>query len=281
MIEISLLHSNTIWREGLEVLLRETPDLRVRGSWADALDAAAAEMLPDVLVFEFASGRRAPSENLRYLRQTFPGVALLATVDCSERRCSLLPSNGYSNFSPLASHLHGDDCIQLALTAGVLGAIRGSHSFGELVVAIRTVARGDYWMDSETAERLARHYLLQGNGNGSRPLASVGRLSMREEQIVRLVAAGMSNKEIAADLCLAYSTVKNHMSAILQKLGLADRTQLALHGAGLADSHINRNWSGSFGETAQVALRAVPRYRRQYHLPVDSLDTGHHDDARG
>jgi len=121
-----------------------------------------------------------------------------------------------------------DDCLQMALKAGAHGVLHNHCSFEYLMKAIRSVSRGQYWMELPTANRLAEQYLLTLRPTHAPSASGTDKLTLRERQVASLVSQGRSNKEIARELHLGYSTVKNYVSSILEKLDLRDRTQIAL-----------------------------------------------------
>ncbi|MGL4743411.1 MAG: response regulator [Dermatophilaceae bacterium] len=123
-----------------------------------------------------------------------------------------------------------------ALQSGAAGYLLKSSSPEQIVHAVRTAAVGDWVMSAQLAARMVDVFVE----TGGRPVASDNRLrglTEREREVARVVAAGMSNQEIADSLHLSLSTVKTNVSRVLTKLGLANRVQLALllHGV-LSDS---------------------------------------------
>jgi DNA-binding NarL/FixJ family response regulator len=124
-----------------------------------------------------------------------------------------------------------DEFVFGALRSGAHGFLLKDASPETLAAAILTAARGGMVIDSQVAGRVVAR-LGDTAGPGEPPHEEV--LTAREEEVARLVATGASNQEIASRLLLSEGTVKNHVSAALRKLGLRDRTQLALFYAGRA-----------------------------------------------
>jgi len=115
-----------------------------------------------------------------------------------------------------------------AVRAGARGYLLKDMSGAELAAAVREVAAGGAALQPGVARRVMEAYArLAGDAEAAGRL-SVEDLSSRERSVLHLLAQGLSNKEIAARLFLAEGTVKNHVSAILQKIGARDRTQAAL-----------------------------------------------------
>jgi two-component system, NarL family, response regulator LiaR len=124
-----------------------------------------------------------------------------------------------------------DDKLLAAVHAGAAGYLLKDVAPAELAEAVRAVARGEAALSSRPAARLLREY-AQG-GSGASPVALTG----REREVLTLVGRGLPNKQIARELSIAEKTVKTHVSHVLSKLGLADRTQAALYAVrvGLVD----------------------------------------------
>lgn len=119
----------------------------------------------------------------------------------------------------------GPEELEAALGAGARGALQRSVSAETLVKAIRSVAAGEYWFGRGDASEIVRRVRERAVGHGPRP-DSDG-LTLRERAIVEGVAAGHSNRAIASQLGIAEDTVKHHLTDVFDKLGLANRTELA------------------------------------------------------
>jgi DNA-binding NarL/FixJ family response regulator len=125
----------------------------------------------------------------------------------------------------------GDDQVLAAVRAGAAGYLLKDVAGPELEAAIRTVAGGGAPLDPHVAGTVMGEVARRGSGPG------VDELTAREREVLRLLARGLSNRELAANLFVSEKTVKTHVSNILAKLRLADRTQAALFAVrhGLAD----------------------------------------------
>jgi DNA-binding NarL/FixJ family response regulator len=210
MIRILLVDDQALFREGLRTLLSVRPDLEVVGeaeNGREALDIAA-QLQPDVILMDL----RMPILNgvaaTRQLHQAQPDskVIVLTTFD-------------------------DDEYIFDGLRAGAVGYLLKDVSSDKLVEAIRAAARGESFLEpSITAKVLAEFNRLSGKGRPSSPHAQplVEPLSERELEILSVLASGASNREIAQKLYITEGTVKNHVTNILGKLGVRDRTQAAL-----------------------------------------------------
>jgi DNA-binding NarL/FixJ family response regulator len=120
-----------------------------------------------------------------------------------------------------------DDHIYAALRAGASGFLLKHAPAAELLNAVRVVAAGDALLAPEVTQRLIAHYLATGpapSADAERP-ASLAALTPRETDVLRLVARGLSNREIAEELFVVEQTAKTHVSRVFAKLGLRDRAQ--------------------------------------------------------
>ena len=204
-IRIVLVDDHALVRQGLRSLLDLTPDLRVVGEASDGEEGLrkVAELDPDVVLMDVRMPRMTGLEALRELRRTQPDrrVVLLTTFD-------------------------EDTALIEALRAGVQGFLLKDVSLEELADAIRRVASGQTLLPPGVAERVARGVaeLPRDFPHAELPEG----LTRREVEVLRLIARGLSNREIAEALGTAEGTVKNQASSILSKLGVRDRTRAVL-----------------------------------------------------
>ena len=233
-ITIALLDNNDLLREGLTALINAESGFTCVGAWSDPAEAldSLARNPADILLVDIKLPERAGFDILRRISERDIHCRVIVTVGCSEERCIVLNpviNGAVSRTTPVSSlYSAPDDCLQIALKMGAQGVLRKRCSFRYIAQAIRAVYMGQYWMELPTANRLAEQY-LHSMKSASPDQGGGASLTLRERQVVRLLAHGRSNKEIARELGLAYSTVKNYVSSILEKLGLSDRTQIALY----------------------------------------------------
>ncbi|WP_338865356.1 response regulator transcription factor [Myxococcus stipitatus] len=205
MIRIVLVDDHALVRQGLRSLLDLTPDLRVVGEAVDGEDALAkvAALVPDVVLMDVRMPRMSGLEALRQLRREPVNwrVVLLTTFD-------------------------EDTAIVEALRARVQGFLLKDVSLEELADAIRRVHAGETLLPPGVAERVARGLADLGRDFPHAELPEG--LTRREVEVLRLIARGLSNREIAHALGTAEGTVKNQTSSILSKLGVRDRTRAVL-----------------------------------------------------
>lgn len=233
-IKVAVLDANDLLREGMVVLLERTDGLTCCGEWRDGPTALRElhEASPDILILDMKLQGQSSFRVLEALPNIVPQTKAIAMVDCRAEDCVVLNPRRYGERDPIRvvpqPFAAPDDCLQMALKMGAQGVLHSHCSFTYLVKAIRSIHNGHYWMEIPTANRLAEQYLTTLHPTTTAPEGEVDRLTLRESQVAALVSQGRSNKEIARELHLGYSTVKNYVSSILEKLDLRDRTQIAL-----------------------------------------------------
>lgn len=201
-IRILLIDDHEIVREGLITLLSEEADMVVVGQAANGKQGVrmAQDLQPDVILLDLL----------------MPEMDGLQTLH--ELRAARIPSR----VIVLTSYTD-DQHVQPAISAGAIGYLHKNVLKAELLHAIRVAAQGKPALDSAAQDALMR----QARGDSTPPASAS--LTVRELEVLKLVAKGMSNKEIAVALSLTEGTVKGYVSAVLAKIGVADRTQAALY----------------------------------------------------
>ncbi len=203
MIRLLLADDQELVREGLRTIFGSEPDLEVVGEAADGDEAVRQARLlrPDLVVIDVRMPRADGLQATRTLLGNSgwrPRVLVLTTFDL-------------------------DEYVFEALRAGASGFALKSAPRHQLVAAIRTAAEGDLALAPAVVQRLVERF---GASTPSRPLAA--ELTAREAEVLGLVSRGLSNAEIADELYLATTTVKTHLSSLLSKLQVRDRTQLVI-----------------------------------------------------
>lgn len=205
MIGVALVDDQTLMRQGLRSLLELSEDIRVLVEASDGDEAlrVLSETKPDVLLLDVRMPKRSGIQVLHELRAS----------GC------LVPTILLTTFSDDSAALDG-------IRAGAKGFLLKDVSFEQLTGAIRTVAAGGTLIRPAVTERVVRGIgELRPNLDG---LDQPDALTPRETAVLRLMAGGYSNREIAEALGTAEGTVKNHASVILSKLGVRDRTRAVL-----------------------------------------------------
>jgi NarL family two-component system response regulator LiaR len=213
MIRILLADDHALFRQGLRSLLEAEPDFRVIGEARDGREALrhALEARPDIILMDIQmpglDGVQATQEILREWPQA---KVIMLTM------------------------YRQDAYVFEAVKTGARGYLLKDADAKELLEAIRRVQAGEVLLDAELAEQIIQDFKRKHEAT-PRPHAE---LSEREVQILRLVAQGYTNLEIASELSLSEKTVRNRLSDIFQKLHLNNRTQAALYALreGLAES---------------------------------------------
>jgi DNA-binding NarL/FixJ family response regulator len=209
--KVLLVDDQALFREGLRTLLSTRSDIEVVGEAADGLQAVAkaGETHPGVVLMDLQMPVMDGVQATAKLRDRHPEVRVLVLTTFDD-----------------------EGNVIGALRAGAAGYLLKDVSLDTLVSAIQAAARGECFLQSTvtgTVVDAVTRMITAG------PVASalVLPLSPREREILSLVSAGSSNKEIADRLCLAEGTVKNHVTNILSKLDVRDRTQAALRARAL------------------------------------------------
>jgi len=199
-IRIILVDDHAIVREGVRAVLDEHADFRVVGEYANGADAIAAvgALSPDVALVDLK----------------MPGLTAPQTISGLIERVPCLRVLVFTSFGE-------DALIRATLDAGAIGFLLKDALQHDLVNAIRSVASGDAFL-APAAQRQLMELLRK-------PQAARDTLTAREHDVLKLVAEGLSNKQIANRLHLTEGTVKGYVSQILAKLRLEDRTQVALY----------------------------------------------------
>jgi DNA-binding NarL/FixJ family response regulator len=210
-IRVLIADDHAVVRQGLRTFLELQEDIEVVGDAADGEAALAGveRHEPDVVLMDLVMPGVGGVEAIRRLRELRPETRVLV----------------------LTSFLD-DEKLFPAVRAGAAGYLLKDIEPTELVRAIRTVADGEALLHPAVAARLMEEF-----SDTERPVAEEA-LTAREREVLLLIARGLPNKQIALELGIAEKTVKTHVSSILSKLGLTDRTQAALYAvrAGLIES---------------------------------------------
>ncbi len=197
---VILIDDHAVVREGVRALLEDQIEFQVIGEYGDGQSALDANILiaPDVAILDLKMPGIGPVEIIRGLRARWPQIQIMVFTSFGE-----------------------NEQIQATLDAGAIGFMLKDALGFDLLSAVRSVARGEPWLHPSAQRQLMS--MLR-----SRP-AQTDSLTGREMDVMRGIARGQSNKDIARNLGISEGTVKGYVSQILEKLRLNDRTQVALY----------------------------------------------------
>ncbi len=202
MIRVLLVDDHAVVREGLRAFLELQEGIEVAGEAADgqAGVAAAERLRPDVVLMDLVMPRLDGVGAMRELRSRLPDVKVIVLTSFAD-----------------------DEQLLPAVQAGAAGYLLKNAQPQELARAVRAAHAGEAVVDPHIAARLLDS-IAQPAGE-----APADQLTPREQEVLELIARGLSNKRIARELGIAEKTVKTHVGHVLAKLGVTDRTQAALH----------------------------------------------------
>ncbi|RME41203.1 MAG: DNA-binding response regulator [Caldilineae bacterium] len=210
---VMLVDDHPLFRQGLRRVLEAEEDLEVIMEVSDGEEALrlARQLVPDVVIMDINLPHMNGLQVTRALKQSVPDVAVI-----------------------MLTAFHDDEQIFHAIRAGAAAYFPKDVTPRRLVEAIRQVVQGNYVIDDEVLDKPeAASWLLQQFDHvayvDGEPNQMFAPLSPREMEILQHIAKGQSNKEVAYALGISRQTVKNHMTSILRKLAVNDRTQAALY----------------------------------------------------
>jgi DNA-binding NarL/FixJ family response regulator len=211
-MKVIICDDQAIVRDGLEMMLKLEPDIQILGVAEDG--AAAVELVtkktPDLVLMDLKMPIMNGVEAIRQIKANHPEIKILVLTTYDD-----------------------DEWVFDAIQAGASGYLLKDTPRDEVVKAIRGTVTGKTYVDPSVAGKVLR----QASNHQTQPATLItSKLTDREIEVLRLIARGLSNTDIADRLFLSEGTVRNHVSAILSKLGVSDRTRAAVtaiqHGLG-------------------------------------------------
>ncbi len=207
-IRVVIVDDHALFRRGLDLVLSEEPDIKVVGEAADGIEAVhrAEEMAPDVVVMDVRMPKSTGIEAARRIRERLPDTkVIMLTVSDSE------------------------EDLYAAVKAGASGYLLKEISIEELADAVRAVARGHSLISPSMASKLLSEFNALVQQAEERHRSLLPNLTDRELDVLKLVAKGLSNREISEELYISENTVKNHVRNILEKLHLHSRMEAVVY----------------------------------------------------
>ncbi|CAB1085345.1 Two-component transcriptional response regulator, NarL/FixJ family [Olavius algarvensis Delta 1 endosymbiont] len=205
-LSIVLADDHTILRQGLRALLTADPSFEVVGEASDGREAVRCveKLGPDLLLMDLSMPRMSGMDAIREIKRRYPETKIIAlTVHKTE------------------------EYLLTTLQAGADGFVLKDATHDELIMAINNVMRGKSYLSPGVSERVIEGY-LQGR-QSTHALSSWESLSQREREVLKLIAEGYKNKEIAEDLCISLKTVEKHRANLMKKLDLHNAAALTVY----------------------------------------------------
>ncbi|HXJ66664.1 MAG TPA: response regulator transcription factor [Actinomycetota bacterium] len=206
-LRVLIVDDHALFRRGLQMVLDGEPDIEVVGEAADGHQAIdrAQELMPDVVLMDVRMPRRSGIEATREIRDALPHVRVLM-LTVSDEEADLYE----------------------AIKAGASGYLLKEVSTDEVPEAIRSVVAGQSRISPSMASKLLTEFAAWSRRTGPAGVSGPT-LTERELEVLRLVAQGMANKDIAKELFISENTVKNHVRNILEKLHLHSRMEAVVY----------------------------------------------------
>ena len=203
-----VVDDHALFRRGLEIVLAQEPDIEVVGEAGDGAEAVeqAADLLPDVVLMDVRMPRRSGIEACTAIKDVVPSARIIMLTISDEE---------------------GD--LYEAIKAGATGYLLKEISIDEVATAIRAVAGGQSLISPAMASKLLTEFATLIKRDGDRQQVPAPRLTERELEVLRLVARGLNNRDIAKQLFISENTVKNHIRNILEKLQLHSRMEAVVY----------------------------------------------------
>jgi two-component system NarL family response regulator len=206
-IKVLIADDHRVVREGLAAILKTKENVEVVGEAQDGQEAVekARALLPDVILMDVSMPRMSGVEATRIIKREFPHIGVVALTMYEEQQYIF-------------------DLVR----AGATGYLLKDTDSAQIVAAIRAIYRGESLIHPSVASKILAEFSLLAQRKGKKPSWVEHDLTDREITVLRLVADGKTNKEIANSLDLSEKTVKNHVRNIFHKLQVYDRTQAAI-----------------------------------------------------
>jgi len=203
-LRVMVVDDHALFRRGLQMVLEQEADLELVGEASDGAEAVqkAQSLMPDVILMDVRMPKRSGIEAAGQIKEILPHVKILM-LTISDEEADLYE----------------------AIKAGASGYLLKEIPIEEVADAIRSVWAGQSRISPSMASKLLSEFAAMTKASGDRPQVPTPRLTEREMEVLKLVARGMNNRDIAKELYISENTVKNHIRNILEKLHLHSRME--------------------------------------------------------
>ena len=207
-LRVMVVDDHALFRRGLEMVLQQEPDIDLVGEASDGLEAVdkAQELMPDVVLMDVRMPRRSGIEAAGQIKDLLPHAKILM-LTISDEEADLYD----------------------AIKAGASGYLLKEIPIEEVADAIRSVWQGQSRISPSMASKLLNEFAAMSKASADRPQMPAPKLTDREMEVLKLVAQGMNNRDIAKELFISENTVKNHIRNILEKLHLHSRMEAVVY----------------------------------------------------
>ncbi|NEA38950.1 response regulator transcription factor [Streptomyces sp. SID11385] len=207
-IRVLVVDDHALFRRGLEIVLATEEDIEVVGEAGDGSEAVekATDLLPDIVLMDVRMPKRGGIEACTAIKEVAPSAKIIM-LTISDEEADLYD----------------------AIKAGATGYLLKEISTDEVATAIRAVADGQSQISPSMASKLLSEFKSMIQRTDERRLVPAPRLTDREMEVLKLVATGMNNRDIAKELFISENTVKNHVRNILEKLQLHSRMEAVVY----------------------------------------------------
>ncbi len=207
-IRVLVVDDHALFRRGLEIVLEQESDIAVVGEAGDGAEAVekAGDLLPDIVLMDVRMPRRGGIEACTAIKDVVPSTKIIM-LTISDEEADLYD----------------------AIKAGATGYLLKEISTDEVAAAIRAVAGGQSLISPSMASKLLTEFASMIKRTDERPKVPAPRLTDRELEVLKLVATGLNNRDIAKKLFISENTVKNHVRNILEKLQLHSRMEAVVY----------------------------------------------------
>src|SRR5438477_5900155 len=207
-LRVLIVDDHALFRRGLQMVLKQEDDIELVGEASDGAEAVekAPELMPDVVLMDVRMPRRSGIEAAGEIKDLLPHVKILM-LTISDEEADLYD----------------------AIKAGASGYLLKEIPIEEVADAIRSVWQGQSRISPSMASKLLTEFAAISKATNERPQMPAPRLTDREMEVLKLVAQGLNNRDIAKELFISENTVKNHIRNILEKLHLHSRMEAVVY----------------------------------------------------